>query len=327
MAVPQTLGGLDLARSIRSQVKAGNIEWSSLSDSDAGLLRDLEKYENLYMGHAQPHTGGQQQVNALTQLSEMRATAEEADNQLLISEFGNSDPAFLLRMKELGVLEGLRGAQGESQAQAGPLGNRFIDPETGGWTNQRPAPSPLSNPEVMAPAPAQPQAQAAAAPTRQRSSASSSSRRSESPASAGKTLGQYNTELDLQILDVERRIAGLSSDLNEYDADSEKSAPDSDDLLLMRKLAQQINNQPTGPYSNIAAQLAMVQDPNFSKVWDGAIQQPHQQGSPPLWAHGPNPKNGARGEGCQIAVPFPRPQAQRGEAEDPRQGEKRTHQG
>ena len=262
MSVPPILEGLDLARAIRSQVEAGNIELASLGDSVIGLLRDLEAYEDQYMGHAPPIVPSA--IQAQAQAFEMEGAAEAADNQLLIDEFGVSDPAALRRMKELGIVEGLR----ESPAPPSRA-NRFIDPATGEWISERPS----SGSRAAATAQPQAQAQTASRPVRRGSSRTTSTRRSESPASAGKTLQQYNTELDLDIRDVNRRIREATDSLYEYDAESEKPSPESKDLELMRALADQINSQPTGPYSNIAAQLAMVQDPNFAKVWDSAANR------------------------------------------------------
>lgn len=43
------------------------------------------------------------------------------------------------------------------------------------------------------------------------------------------------------------------------------------DVALMRALAKQLEQEPVGPYSNIAAQVAMVDDPNFAGVFDKAV--------------------------------------------------------
>ena len=98
-------------------------------------------------------------------------------------------------------------------------------------------------------------------------------RRRDSAASAGKTLPDFASELDAQIAQAERDLISADRDLLEYDARTEQFPGESKDLGLMRALSNQLREEGGRDYSNIAAQLAMVQDANFAPVFDRAVNR------------------------------------------------------
>tara|TARA_R100001510_G_scaffold30679_1_gene27363 strand:- start:11844 stop:13106 length:1263 start_codon:yes stop_codon:yes gene_type:complete len=98
-------------------------------------------------------------------------------------------------------------------------------------------------------------------------------RRRDSAASAGKTLPDFASELDAQIAQAERDLVSADRELLEYDASSEQFPGESKDLGLMRALSNQLREEGGRDYSNIAAQLAMVQDANFAPVFDRAVNR------------------------------------------------------
>lgn len=75
----------------------------------------------------------------------------------------------------------------------------------------------------------------------------------------------------------EKRLQDLidkeGNSLREFDALTGEGGfyEEDPDVALMRALAEKMNNEPVGPYSNIAAQVAMVDDPNFAGVFDKAV--------------------------------------------------------
>ena len=98
-------------------------------------------------------------------------------------------------------------------------------------------------------------------------------RRSVSPASAGKTMVDFRDELDRQILKAEQDLLKADRDLLRYDAESQQFPGESKDLALMRALSDQLREEGGRSYSNIAAQLAMVQDANFAPVFDREVNR------------------------------------------------------
>lgn len=72
---------------------------------------------------------------------------------------------------------------------------------------------------------------------------------------------------------IEQNIAAEKNALREFDAVTGSGGfyEEDPDVGLMRALAAQLENEPVGPYSNVAAQLSMIEDPNFAGVYDRAV--------------------------------------------------------
>ena len=98
-------------------------------------------------------------------------------------------------------------------------------------------------------------------------------RRRDTPGSAGKTLVDYNSELDKKIEAIKSQIKNADDELHKYDVASEEFPGESKDLELMRALSDQLRDEGGRSYSNIAAQLAMVQDKDFAPVFDREVNR------------------------------------------------------
>lgn len=106
------------------------------------------------------------------------------------------------------------------------------------------------------------------------SSTTTSTRTKSSPHSAlYGTMADEATAIQGEVTRLRDLIDQESNSLREFDAltDGGGYYKEDPDVGLMRALAEKMNNEPVGPYSNIAAQVAMVDDPNFAAVFDKAV--------------------------------------------------------
>jgi hypothetical protein len=190
-----------------------------------------------------------------------------------------------LDARERGILEGLDALGAEEQAlDTAGLDYNIVSgfPELA-WG----APDQVEDPEFILkgppPLPDRPPAggQARAA-SQQRAVGGGAQKRSQSETTRRSLSGSLYPSVEDEALDINKQIEALrgvikseKNALREFDAGTDKGEgfEEDEDVALMRALAQTMKDEPVGPYSNIAAQLAMVQDPNFAGVWDKAANK------------------------------------------------------
>ena len=105
------------------------------------------------------------------------------------------------------------------------------------------------------------------------STATSTKTKSSANSALYGTMAEEAGAMQLEVDRLRDLIDKEGNALREFDAitDGGNYYEEDPDVGLMRALAKQMNNEPVGPYSNIAAQVAMVDDPNFAGVFDKAV--------------------------------------------------------